>query len=142
MEAFPSRSGGTLAPHGGKRKELRRDRERIAYRVATYPFAETVMFRRIRDYLRAFKRELCVYRRVVRDRRCPRLARFFLGSAVAYLLMPFDLIPDWIPVLGQLDDLVIVPLLIWLGLRCMPADLLAEVRLAVATDAERAGPTA
>jgi len=131
-----------LAPHGEKRKELRRDRERIAYRVATHPPTEMIMFRRIRDYLRAFKRELCVYRRVVRDSRCPRLARFLLGAAVAYLLMPFDLIPDWIPVLGQLDDLVIVPLLIWLGLRCMPADLLAEVRLAVATDAERAGPTA
>jgi uncharacterized membrane protein YkvA (DUF1232 family) len=93
-----------------------------------------MMFRRIRDYLRAFKRELCVYQRVVRDPRCPRLARFFLGAAVAYLLMPFDLIPDWIPILGQLDDVVIVPLLIWLGLRCMPAGLLAEVRMAVAAD--------
>jgi uncharacterized membrane protein YkvA (DUF1232 family) len=89
------------------------------------------MVERIRKYVRTFKRELRVYQRVVRHPRCPRLARWFLGGAVAYLLLPFDLIPDCIPVLGQLDDLVVVPLLIWLGLRHVPSELLAAVRAEV-----------
>jgi uncharacterized membrane protein YkvA (DUF1232 family) len=89
------------------------------------------MFQRIREYVRAFKRELRVYRRVVQHPQCPRLARWFLGGAVAYLLLPFDLIPDCVPVLGQLDDLLIVPLLIWLGLRRVPPELLAAVRAEV-----------
>jgi len=92
------------------------------------------VFRAIRHYVRAFKQELRVYRRVVQDPRCPRLARWFLGAAVAYLLLPFDLIPDWIPVLGQLDDLVIVPLLVWLGLRQLPPGLLATMRQEVAAE--------
>lgn len=86
------------------------------------------MLRAIRQYVRTFKRELRLFRRVIADPRCPRLARWFLGGAVAYLLLPFDLIPDWIPVLGQLDDLLIVPLLVWLGLRQLPPGLLATMR--------------
>jgi uncharacterized membrane protein YkvA (DUF1232 family) len=86
------------------------------------------VFQRIRQYVRAFKRELQVYQRVLSHPRCPRFSRWCLGGAIAYLLLPFDLIPDWIPVLGQLDDLVIVPFLIWLGLSRLPAGLLAEIR--------------
>lgn len=48
--------------------------------------------------------------------------------AVGYLLMPFDLIPDFIPVLGQLDDLVIVPLLFYLGVRCVPEPIVQQCR--------------
>ena len=40
--------------------------------------------------------------------------------------MPFDLIPDWIPVLGLLDDLVILPLLVWLALKSVPREVYAE----------------
>ncbi|KKN37527.1 hypothetical protein LCGC14_0762730, partial [marine sediment metagenome] len=59
---------------------------------------------------------------------------WLIGAAVAYLLMPFDLIPDFIPVLGQLDDLIIVPGLIWLGLRCIPMSLKQEIRRIVEQD--------
>jgi uncharacterized membrane protein YkvA (DUF1232 family) len=41
---------------------------------------------------------------------------------------PIDIIPDFIPVLGQLDDLIVLPLLIWLALRCIPAELITEHR--------------
>jgi uncharacterized membrane protein YkvA (DUF1232 family) len=80
-------------------------------------------------FTRNFKRELDLYRRTLRHPRTPRAARFFLGAAVTYALSPIDLIPDFIPVLGHLDDLLIISLLAWLGLRLIPADVLAECRI-------------
>ncbi len=76
------------------------------------------------------KTEIHVYRRVLKHPRTPRLTRWLLGLALAYLLSPLDLIPDWIPLLGQLDDLVIVPLLIFLALRFVPEGLVTECRAA------------
>ena len=80
---------------------------------------------------RRVKTELAVYRRVLRDPRTPRLAKALLWLAVAYTLLPFDLIPDFIPVIGHLDDLIIVPCLIVLALKLIPAEVVAEARRAV-----------
>jgi len=79
------------------------------------------------------KQEIQVYRTVMADERTPWLARVLLGAAVGYLLLPFDLIPDAIPVLGQLDDLLIVPGLIWLALKLIPEEILDQARLSVQT---------
>jgi uncharacterized membrane protein YkvA (DUF1232 family) len=72
--------------------------------------------------------EIAVYRAVMADPRCPRAARWLLGAAVAYALSPVDLIPDFIPVLGYLDDVLILPLLVWLALRMIPKEVVAEHR--------------
>ncbi len=84
------------------------------------------MIERLRQLARALKRHLEAYRALAADPRTPRLSRWLLGAAVAYVLLPFDLIPDAVPLLGQLDDLVVVPLLLWLALRRIPAEVLAE----------------
>ena len=63
-----------------------------------------------------------------RDPRTPLAAKLLAGLVAAYALSPIDLIPDFIPVLGLLDDLVIVPLGAWAVLRMLPASLLAELR--------------
>jgi uncharacterized membrane protein YkvA (DUF1232 family) len=63
-----------------------------------------------------------------RDPRVPWYARVFAACVVAYAFSPIDLIPDPIPVLGYLDDLVLVPLGVVLARRMIPPDVLAECR--------------
>ncbi|MEX2162274.1 MAG: DUF1232 domain-containing protein [Anaerolineales bacterium] len=75
----------------------------------------------LRQIGRRVKGELAYYRCLIANPRTPKLSRLLLGAAVAYFVTPVDLIPDFIPVLGQLDDLLIVPGLIWLALRLVPA---------------------
>lgn len=58
----------------------------------------------------------------------PGLSRWLLGGALAYLLSPVDLIPDWIPILGQLDDLLIVPVLVYAALSFIPLAVKKECR--------------
>jgi uncharacterized membrane protein YkvA (DUF1232 family) len=94
------------------------------------------MLQQSKSLARAFKRELIVYRRVLADQRTPLRAKVFLCLALGYLCMPFDLIPDFIPVLGHLDDLVIVPALVYLALRFVPRELVAEHRTHIRHEAE------
>lgn len=89
------------------------------------------MGRRARAFVREFKHRLAIYQAVLRHPRTPRRARWLLGLAVGYALMPFDLIPDWIPVLGLLDDLVVLPLLVWAAIRSVPPDVYEECTRAV-----------
>lgn len=72
-----------------------------------------------------------------RDPRTPLAAKLIAGAVAAYAFSPIDLIPDFIPVLGVLDDLVIVPAGAWLALRLIPAPLLAEFREEAARAADR-----
>ena len=77
---------------------------------------------------RAFKRELRVYQLVLKDPRTPKLAKVLLGLAIGYGLLPFDLIPDFIPIIGHIDDVLIVPGLVFLALKLIPVEIVAECR--------------
>jgi len=77
---------------------------------------------------RQLKREFAVYRLVLKHPQTPWIAKVFLGLAVGYLLLPFDLIPDFIPVLGQLDDVVIIPVLLYLALLFIPESIIQSCR--------------
>ncbi|MEK6777097.1 MAG: DUF1232 domain-containing protein [bacterium] len=86
------------------------------------------MFEGLKAAAGSLKRELAIYRLVLKHSRTPKIARILLGLAVGYALMPFDLIPDWIPVIGHLDDLVIVPALVIIALKFIPDDVIQECR--------------
>lgn len=62
------------------------------------------------------------------------MAKVLIGAAVAYALSPIDLIPDFIPVIGHLDDAVIVPLLLVAALKLIPNDVLEECRAKVESE--------
>jgi uncharacterized membrane protein YkvA (DUF1232 family) len=63
-----------------------------------------------------------------RDPRTPWYAKAVALATAAYAFSPIDLIPDFVPILGYLDDLILVPAGLWLALRLVPADVLAEHR--------------
>ena len=86
------------------------------------------MMEKLKAVGNSLRRELKVYRLVLKDKRTPTISKIALGLAVGYALLPFDLIPDWIPVIGHLDDLIIVPLLVMIGLKFVPKEVIAEYR--------------
>jgi uncharacterized membrane protein YkvA (DUF1232 family) len=90
-----------------------------------------------RERARKLKQDVVAVALAMRDPRVPWYARALGAFIVAYALSPIDLIPDFIPVVGYLDDLVLVPLGLLLMLRLIPAEVLAEHRAAAATIAER-----
>ncbi len=75
------------------------------------------------------KRELNAYRRMLGHPRTPRMAKLLLALAVGYALLPFDLIPDFIPLIGQIDDVIIVPALLFVALKMIPKEVIEECRM-------------
>lgn len=78
--------------------------------------------------VRELKREAHALYLACQDPRCPLSARVLGAGVIAYALSPIDLIPDFIPVLGLLDDLILVPLGILLVRRLIPAEVLDDAR--------------
>ena len=72
-----------------------------------------------------------MYRLILKDKRTPKLSKILLGFAVGYVLLPFDLIPDFIPILGHIDDLIIVPVLVILAMKLVPKEVVEDCRAIV-----------
>jgi uncharacterized membrane protein YkvA (DUF1232 family) len=87
-----------------------------------------IMFEKIKAVRDRLKDEIQYYRLVYKHPQTPRAAKVFLWMGLGYFFMPFDLIPDFIPIIGHLDDLVIIPLLIYLGIRLVPESVKQECR--------------
>ncbi len=75
------------------------------------------------------KAEFDFYRRLQQHPQTPKLAKALLWLAIGYLLMPFDLIPDFLPVIGQLDELVIIPILLYWAIKLTPSNIIDECRV-------------
>ena len=83
---------------------------------------------RARSWARTIKRDVIALWIAARDPRTPLAAKIVATAVAAYALSPVDLIPDFVPVLGYLDDLLIVPLGILLAVRLIPTQLMIEFR--------------
>ncbi|NRC56565.1 DUF1232 domain-containing protein [Mesorhizobium sediminum] len=87
---------------------------------------------RLKRWAAAVKVDVVALWLAARDPRVPWTAKLLAGAVAAYALSPIDIIPDFIPVLGYLDDLIIVPIGIVLATKLIPDDLLLELRRAAA----------
>jgi uncharacterized membrane protein YkvA (DUF1232 family) len=97
------------------------------------------MLSRLKIWARRLRRDSHAVYLASRDPRVPWYAKVLAIAVAAYALSPIDLIPDFIPVIGYLDDMILVPLGIWLVVSLIPDDVMAEYR-AKANEAE-ARPT-
>ena len=95
------------------------------------------MIEKAKQWARVIKRDAHALYLAARDPRVPWYAKALALCVAGYALSPIDLIPDFIPVLGYLDDLILVPLGIWAVVKLIPPDLMAEHRAAAALAAER-----
>lgn len=89
---------------------------------------QTTQLSRLKNWARRIKRDVVTVYFAARDPQTPLGVRVLAGFVAAYALSPIDLIPDFIPVLGYLDDLIIVPVGLLLVLRMTPGDILVRSR--------------
>jgi len=93
------------------------------------------------DRARQLKTELYALYLAYRDPRTPWYARMFAAAVVGYAFSPIDLIPDPIPVLGYLDDLILIPLGVALALRLIPSEVMADSRIKAQARTDEHRPT-
>ena len=82
----------------------------------------------LKDRAKQLKTDIPAVFLALKDKKTPWYAKVFAALTVAYALSPIDLIPDFIPVLGYLDDLIILPLLVMLTVKFIPDDVFAQYR--------------
>jgi uncharacterized membrane protein YkvA (DUF1232 family) len=95
------------------------------------------MLSKIKAWARDLKRDAHAVYLASHDPRVPWYAKAIAVAVAAYALSPIDLIPDFIPVIGYLDDLIIVPLGIWLVVRLIPDQVMIECRTRASEAAQR-----
>ena len=86
------------------------------------------MFDRLKKWAQNVKRDILALYLAARDPRVPWHAKALAALVVDYAFSPIDIIPDFIPVLGYLDDLVVLPLGIKVAIRLIPDDVMADLR--------------
>lgn len=99
------------------------------------------MLARLKARARALKTETYALYLAARHPRTPWYAKAWAAVVVAYAFSPIDLVPDFIPVLGYLDDLILIPLGIWAAVRLVPAEVLDECREQAKVQAGTGRPT-
>lgn len=87
------------------------------------------VFQSIKTWARRIKRDSMTLWFAYRNPQTPILAKILCILVVAYALSPIDLVPDFIPVLGYVDDVILLPCLIWLAIRLLPQDVVEASRL-------------
>ena len=86
------------------------------------------MLEKMKQIVMELKKEIVPLYYALFDKRTPILAKIFASITVGYLLSPIDLIPDFIPILGLLDDLIIVPILIKFTITLIPKQIIEDIK--------------
>ena len=97
----------------------------------------TCMYQQIRQWAKTLKKDIVVVWLVAKDERTPVWIKILALIIAAYALSPIDLIPDFIPVLGYLDDIIIVPLGLLLVIKLTPKEIIDDCRMRASLLAER-----
>ena len=92
---------------------------------------------KLKDWARSIRRDAHALYLAARDPRTPWYAKALAIFVAGYALSPMDLIPDFIPVLGYLDEVILLPVGIWAVVKLIPTDVMAEHRAAATLAAER-----
>lgn len=95
------------------------------------PNSRKTFSERLKILAQSFRKHTKLYWAVAKDKGTPKISKLLLGLAVGYTFLPLDIIPDFIPVIGHLDDVIIIPLLVYLALKFIPKQVMDEHRLAV-----------
>ena len=90
------------------------------------------MIQKLKQWVKMLKREIYTIWFAARDEHTPNLLKILSFIIAAYAISPIDLIPDFIPILGYLDDLIVVPLGIWVLLKYLPSGVLIRSRMKAA----------
>lgn len=94
-----------------------------------YIISENDIFMNFKERAKQLKIDIPAVFIALREKETPMIAKILAGITIIYALSPIDLIPDFIPVLGYLDDVIILPSLIALTVRLIPPDMFAECRI-------------
>ncbi|KZE37119.1 hypothetical protein AV656_11085 [Bhargavaea cecembensis] len=86
------------------------------------------MLSKMKDWARNLKQQIFILYLAYKDERVPLYAKVFTALVVAYAFSPIDLIPDFIPILGYLDDLILVPLGVMLALKMIPEEVISDCK--------------
>lgn len=86
------------------------------------------LINRIQSWAKELKRDVLVLWFALKNPQTPFLAKGVAFVTVAYALSPIDLIPDFIPVLGYIDDIILIPILVWITLKLVPDDVMIQSR--------------
>lgn len=86
------------------------------------------MFKNLLLLSKRFRQEITIYKRVVFDKRTPFIAKICYGLIIGYAIMPFDAIPDFIPVFGQIDDFILIPILFLIARALTPKEVIQQYR--------------
>jgi len=86
------------------------------------------MIEKLKALPKKINHEVRVYKLLMKDNRTPKLSKILLMVAFCYAITPLDLIPNFIPVLGYIDDLIIIPILIFIAVRQVPKGVVTECR--------------
>jgi len=96
-----------------------------------------VNFEKLKGWVQTVKRDVLALWIAARDPRTPWYAKAVAAAIAAYALSPIDLIPDFIPIIGLLDDMLIIPLGIFVAIKLIPPELMAEFRRKAAEAADQ-----